>query len=61
MVKKCKITPELTAKARENVKLGFSYSMLAASLNISDDTLYYWFRKARESGAEPYKSFYDAV
>ena len=61
MAKKTKITPELIELARQNVKLGFSYAALAASLNISEDTLYSWFRRARESGEQPYTSFYAAV
>jgi hypothetical protein len=39
-MKKCKINPELIERLKENVKLGFTYSALALSLGISEDTLY---------------------
>jgi len=60
-MKKCKITPQLIKKARANVKLGFTYASLARSLGIAEDTLYLWFRKARDEGTEPYVSFVNAV
>ncbi|MEL7664084.1 MAG: transposase [Methanosarcina mazei] len=58
MAKKCKITPELIERMKENVKLGFTYSALALSLGISEDTLYSWIRKGRDEQQQPYVSFY---
>jgi len=57
------ITSKLIKQAKANVKLGFSYTALAASLNISDDTLYSWFRKAKNPDTvDPiYAQFYAAV
>lgn len=59
--KQTKCTPELTAKAVELVKDGFTYAALAAGLGISEDTLYLWFRKAKQEQAQPYLNFYNAV
>jgi hypothetical protein len=63
MTKKTLITPSLIAQAKSNIKLGFSYTALAASLNISDDTLYSWFRKAKDPATKNpiYSQFYAAV
>lgn len=61
MSKKCKITPELIDKLKENVKLGFTYSALSLSLGISEDTFYSWIRKGRDEGLQPYCSFYAAL
>lgn len=58
MTKKTKCTPELIEKMKENVKLGFTYSALALSLGISEDTLYSWIRKGRDEQQQPYVSFY---
>ncbi len=46
---------------KENVKLGFTYSALALSLGISEDTLYSWIRKGRDEQQQPYVSFYAAL
>lgn len=56
--KQTKCTPELTKKAVKYVKEGFTYVQLAAVLGISEDTLYLWFRKAKQEQKEPYLSFY---
>ncbi|WP_292391307.1 transposase [Methanosarcina sp. UBA5] len=59
--KRTKCTPELTAKAVELIREGFTYSQLAAGLGISEDTLYLWFRKAKQDQAQPYLNFYNSV
>lgn len=61
MTKKTKCTPELIDRMKENVKLGFTYSALALSLGISEDTLYSWIRKGRDEQQQPYVSFYAAL
>ncbi|MCC4769465.1 transposase [Methanosarcina sp. DH2] len=61
MTKKTKCTPELIERMKENVKLGFTYSALALSLGISEDTLYSWIRKGRDEQQQPYVSFYAAL
>lgn len=61
MTKKTKCTPEITEKAVKLIKEGFTYSALAAGLGISEDTLFLWFRKAKNDGLQPYLSFYAAV
>ena len=61
MAKKCKCTPELIERMKENVKLGFTYSALSLSLGISEDTFYLWIRKGRDEGTQPYTSFYAAL
>jgi len=61
MSKKCKITPRLIEIMKANAKLGFTYSALAVSLGISDDTLYSWIRKGRDEGTQPYCTFYAAL
>jgi DNA-binding transcriptional regulator YiaG len=63
MVKKTRLTPKLIELARQNIMLGFSYSALASSLNISEDTLYLWFRKAKDSNTKDpiYSQFFAAV
>lgn len=58
MAKKCKCTPEVIERMKQNVKLGFTYSALALSLGISEDTLYSWIRKGRDEQTQPYMSFY---
>ena len=58
MSKKCKITPELIERLKENSKLGFTYSALSTSLGIAEDTFYLWIRKGRDEGLQPYCSFY---
>ncbi|AKB61060.1 hypothetical protein MSMAP_1075 [Methanosarcina mazei SarPi] len=40
------------------MRLGFTYSALALSLGISEDTLYSWIRKGRDEQTQPYLSFY---
>lgn len=59
--KQTKCTPELTEKAVKLIREGFTYSALAAGLGISEDTLYLWFRKAKQEQAQPYLDFYNAV
>lgn len=59
--KQTKCTPELTERAVKLVKEGFTYAALAAGLGISEDTLYLWFRKAKQDQAQPYLSFYVSV
>jgi transposase-like protein len=59
--KQTKCTPELTRKAAKYVKEGFTYSALATALGISEDTLYLWFRKAKQEQKEPYLSFFVEV
>lgn len=59
--KRTKCTPELTERAVKLVKEGFTYAALAAGLGISEDTLYLWFRKAKQEQAQPYLNFYNAV
>lgn len=59
--KQTKCTPELTEKAVKLIREGFTYSQLAAGLGISEDTLYLWFRKAKQDQAQPYLDFYNAV
>lgn len=59
--KQTKCTPDLTAKAAKYVKEGFTYAQLSAALNISEDTLYLWFRKAKQEQKEPYLSFFVSV
>lgn len=63
MARKTLITPSLIKQAKSNIKLGFSYAALAASLNISDDTLYTWFRKAKDPDTKDpvYSQFYAAI
>lgn len=61
MAKKCKCTPELIERMKENVKLGFTYSALSISLGISEDTFYSWIRKGRDENLQPYCSFYAAL
>jgi transposase len=61
MSKKCKITPRLIEIMQANAKLGFTYSALAVSLGISEDTLYSWIRKGRDEGTQPYCTFYAAL
>jgi len=46
---------------KDNVKLGFTYSALALSLGISEDTFYSWIRKGRDEQLQPYVSFYAAL
>lgn len=46
---------------KENVKLGFTYSALALSLGISEDTFYSWVRKGRDEGLQPFCTFYAAL
>lgn len=58
MAKKCRCTPEVIELMKQNVKLGFTYSALALSLGISEDTLYSWIRKGRDEQTQPYLSFY---
>lgn len=60
-MKKCKCTPELIEKMKENVKLGFTYSALSLSLCISEDSLYNWIRKGRDDKQQPYVNFYAAL
>lgn len=61
MAKKTKCTPELIERMKEHVKLGFTYSALALSLGISEDTLYSWIRKGRDDKQQPYVSFYASL
>lgn len=61
MTKKCKCTPELIERMKENVKLGFTYSALSLSLGISEDTFYSWMRKGRDDKQQPYVNFYAAL
>lgn len=59
--KPTKCTKELTEMAARYVKEGFTYAQLAAALNISEDTLYLWFRRAKQEQKEPYLTFYVSV
>lgn len=61
MAKKCKCTPELIERMKENVRLGFTYSALSLSLGISEDTFYSWIRKGRDEGLQPYCTFFAAL
>lgn len=61
MAKKCKCTPELIERMKENVKLGFPYNALSLSLGISEDTFYSWLRKGRDEGLQPYCTFFAAL
>ena len=61
MAKKCKITPDLIDRMKENVRLGFTYSALSLSLGISEDIFYSWIRKGRDEGLQPCCSFYAAL